>query len=189
MTPRRIHKTAADKENVLDRELRKHVRQTDPLLPTPDEALEVALMLQAGVEPRQALGYFFDSPSEADIAYDHWLRHRRVQDAFTTLNKGEWQKLSPEERIELALKKHYAEMAYFLWTHHYAELAGKELDKADTCRSALEQKLAGTAGQTPLQRYWDDFVRQTKESKARADRDKDTTAVLTEIVDGPPDPQ
>ena len=182
----RVKKTALDKENQLEETLRAQVARADSLLPKPDEAMELALMLQAGVEPRQALGYFFDSSSEADIAYAHWLPHRRLQEAFTKLNKGEWQKLSPEERIELALNKHYAEMAYFLWTHHFAELAGKELDKADVCRDVLEKKLAGTAGQTPLQRFWDDFVKQTKELKARP---KSTDELLGEVMDGPPDPQ
>jgi hypothetical protein len=57
-----------------------------------------------------------------------------------------WQEMSLQERIQYAIDKHYAEMAYFLYSRNYADLQGAEKAKADTCRMTLEAKLAGMAG-------------------------------------------
>jgi hypothetical protein len=66
--------------------------------------------------------------------------------------------MSAEERIRFAIDKHYNEMAYFLYSHNYGELSGPDKAKADTCRQALEAKLAGTAGKfTPLDEFWNDM--------------------------------
>ena len=50
-------------------------------------------------------------------------------------------------------------MAYFLYSRNYAELAGQEKQKADTCRTALEAKLAGTSGKlSAVETFWADVV-------------------------------
>jgi len=164
--------------------IRRSLLAPDPLSPLPKQAEELALMLQTGVEPFQALAYFFDTAQEVDVAHEHWIGHRLVHEAFARFNKGEWQHLSTSERIELSLNKHYAEMAYFLWTHHYAEVWGKEAEKANTCRTALEAKLAGTAGLSPLERFWQDFVAADKVRTP-----PDTTETLLEGLDPPDTPQ
>ena len=67
--------------------------------------------------------------------------------------------MTDEQRLETAIKKHYNEMAYFLWTVNYVECSGNDKIKADTCRSALEVKLAGMAGQeSPLSRFYHDML-------------------------------
>ena len=76
-----------------------------------------------------------------------WPRSSGVLKELQHLMGGlPWQEMRPEDRLRLALDKHYAEMAYFLWTHNYADLSGGDKQKADTCRAALEQRLAGTSG-------------------------------------------
>src|SRR3970040_607685 len=114
----RIKTTKAD----IEREIRREALAPDPRTPMPGQAEELVLILQAGVDPKRALAYFFGSIEEVEIAYANWLGHRVVQEAFARLNKGEWQHLSADERIELALKKHYAQMAFYLWTHHYGQV-------------------------------------------------------------------
>jgi hypothetical protein len=51
-----------------------------------------------------------------------------------------------EEKIKTATDNHYAQLAYFLFSHNYSDLGTTDKAKADTARQALEAKLAGTAG-------------------------------------------
>ena len=58
-------------------------------------------------------------------------------------------------------RKHYNEMAYFLWTTNYASCDGAAKLKADTCRSAIEAKVAGMAGkESPLAAFYHDLLQR-----------------------------
>lgn len=165
-----IRPTKKDRKRESEKRLMERVTQEvvgpDPLTPMPEQAFEFVLMLETGLNAATALSYFFDDPSTIEIALIHWPGHRAVLKAFERIHSKPWQQLDPSERIEMALKKHYSEMAYYLWTHHYGETWGREAEKADKCRLALEQRLAGTAGLSPLEKFWKDWTRVQAEEKA-----------------------
>ena len=128
------------------------------LAPTPEQAYQFALMLQAGMPASDAIRYFFEAPDQKAMC-DRWLASRELAKAVRTLQRDKgWQEMSTEERIQLAVDKNYNEMAYFLYAHNYSELAGAERAKADICRQALEARIAGTAGKLDaITRFWDDI--------------------------------
>lgn len=125
--------------------------------PTRAEAHELALMLAAGLPGEEAVVYFFELPEDAIAARKDWLASHELAAAIETLQGKKWQAMSSDERIQLAIDKHYNELAYFLYSRNYVTLTGADKAKADTCRVALEVKLAGMAGKgDPLTRFWDD---------------------------------
>jgi hypothetical protein len=140
-------------------------------LPDAGAARQFALMIQTGVPAADAMRYFLPDGESADPkllqqAGERWLRDPAVRAAQVALNKGEWSDLTPEDRIKLALEKHYNEMAYFLYTTNYGELDGPRKSKADSCRDSLERKLAGMSGKMDaLTRFYEDMI-----VKARAER-------------------
>lgn len=127
---------------------------------TSDIARQYALMLGAGLPALEAIQYFYPDPlepGEAQRLVREWARTREVQDAINLLQGKSWQAMSSDERIRFAIDKHYNELAYFLYSHNYAELSGSEKQKADTCRAALEAKIAGMAGKMgAIEQFWSD---------------------------------
>lgn len=151
-------------------------------LPSKDEATQYALMVTGGIPPMEAIRYFF--PPEADegvikTAAKVWVRSEEVKRALLRLQHGKtWQGMSLPERISFTIEKHYSEMAYFLYSHNYSTLIGADKLKADTCRSALEAKLAGTAGKmSPLEQFWED-VRSGKLVLGGTSKGSSTPVVL-----------
>ena len=127
------------------------------------EAREFALMILAGAPVADIVPYFWPDPMDEQtlIACEElWPQQPEVQTAIEQLAGGEpWHKLSDEARWELALKKHYSELAYILWTTNYAEAEGPARTKADTCRTAIEAKGAGMAGRdSPLAQFYHDLL-------------------------------
>jgi hypothetical protein len=115
-----------------------------------DNALQFAVMLQAGLPAREAILYFAESEDPAEIAAQcqRWLRSRAVRAAMATLMKKPWQNMSLDERCRYALDQHYGQLAYLLHSQHYAEADPAHKAKLDTARTAIETKLAGMAGKT-----------------------------------------
>jgi hypothetical protein len=132
-------------------------------------AYQFALMLQAGMPPEDIIAYFLPDaePGHKATVLSNWLRSRQLQEAVKDIQGKEWQLMSNEERIQRALDKHYAELAYFLYTHNYSAVAGLDKTKADTARSVLETKLAGLAGKTnAIDRWWEEMkAKSDAESK------------------------
>lgn len=129
-------------------------------MPTKEQALQFAIMLQAGLPASEAVLYFTDSddPRELNEMLGLWLRSRVVKSAITELQGKSWADMSLDERIKRALDHHYNTLAYFLHSNHYAEVGEKDKAKLDTARNALEAKMAGTAGKgDALSRFFDDI--------------------------------
>ena len=120
---------------------------------TREIADQVALILGSGMPLAEAVRYFIDPETLADQPElvrqltDRWATNKLLADAVTRVQGKSWNLMSLEERINLAINKHYCEMAYYLYSRNYTELEGAARLKADVCRDALEKKLAGTAGQ------------------------------------------
>ncbi len=140
------------------------------VLPTTEQAKQFALMLATGVPATDALRYFLPEDVHEDVVKElapRWLRCAAVRDAQVVLNGAEWSVLSPQARIEKALEKHYSEMAYFLFTTNYGDLDGAKKSKADSCRNALEAKLAGMQGQmNELARFYMDQLEKANATAA-----------------------
>lgn len=113
--------------------------------PSEEQALEFAKLLRAGVPQPDALCYVLGSvePGVIEMALPRWMRARRVVDALATLNGGRWPSLEPDARLDIALDKHYAEMAHYLYTHDYETADGPTLKKLDTARASLETLRTG----------------------------------------------
>ena len=127
------------------------------------EADQFALMMLSGAPIGDAVRYFLDDNAPEEVildAADTWPGQDEVLVAVQKYTGGQaWHKMSDQQRLATALKKHYNEMAYFLWSTNYADTDGKERLKADTCRQALEVKVAGLSGQdSPLARFYNDML-------------------------------
>ena len=127
------------------------------------EAQQFALLLMAGVSPASAATYFLPSKVQDEAlqeAAQTWCHQREVMKHVEAMSGGPWEKLTKEQRLQVALDKMYAEMAFFLWSHSYGDLQGLDRQKADTCRAALEAKLAGTAGKgNAIERFYEDLLK------------------------------
>lgn len=114
--------------------------------PTEQQAYEFAKLLRSGVPQPDALAYILGPGLDSHTTHSVlglWLRSAAVRDALAVLNGGAWPALAPEARLDVALDKHYAEMAYFLYTHDFDQATGPELRKLDTAREALELQRTG----------------------------------------------
>lgn len=126
----------------------------------PTLASQFAVMLASGMPPSDIIPYFLPTESDEERAFTlkKWLHSRELNRAVKALQGKGWEQMSVEERMRYAVDKHYSEMAYFLYRHNYAELSGPDKQKADTCRAAIEARLAGMAGKVDtLTQFFDDL--------------------------------
>lgn len=147
--------------------------RVDPPSLTADTAYEFVKLLHSGLDAPHALAYLAPAyiaslagkRAEFNTLVVQWARSPLVLDATTKLNGGAWHKLEPDDRLRIALDKHYAELAYFLYTHDFAIVDGQDLKKATDAREALAKKLEGNDGPgTPT----DAFIKILMEQGAKA---------------------
>lgn len=134
--------------------------QVYTLSPSVEQAAELAMMITAGMPSVEAIRYFCSDPDAGLVRHVHdaWMKHENVAQAILKLQGKSWHKMSKDERLQWAKDKAYAEMAYYLYSHNYSELTGNELLKYDSCRKAIETKLAGLEGQNDGQRFWNELL-------------------------------
>jgi hypothetical protein len=131
--------------------------------PTPELALQFAIMVNAGLPPSEAILYFSASEDPRELAEmtRAWQRSREVRRAMASLMQRSWTDMSLQERCQAALDQHYTQLAYLLYSSHYAEAQQADKTKLDTARQAIEAKLAGTAGKgDALSQFFDDIRAQ-----------------------------
>jgi hypothetical protein len=139
---------------------------------TKTESEQFAMMVLSGVPVLEAVQYFCDQETSAETVEScriHWPVQESVLSAVRRLNGGDvWHQMTDEKRMDTSLKKHYNEMAYFLYSTNYMDLEGSAKTKADTCRSAIEAKVAGMAGkESPLAAFYHDLLeRYEQQGKA-----------------------
>lgn len=120
----------------------KQIQTRRPEL-TKDTAEQFVRVLAAGVPAADALVYFAPehfaaiTPEQIATWQRDWLTAHIVIRAFNSLNGGAWETLDKDRRLELAVDKTLAELAYFLYTHNYQECYGIELTKHDAARKDL----------------------------------------------------
>lgn len=117
-------------------------------LPTDEQAHEFAVMILSGLPASHAILYFINEESAEAIGAwaQRWIGSRAVSKAFTALRKIRWQDASMQQRMDMALERHYNQLAYLLDAHNYVEASAAEKSKLDDARKAIEAKNAGTAG-------------------------------------------
>jgi hypothetical protein len=128
--------------------------------PSEEQAMQFAIMLQAGLPASEAIIYFADTqdPAELAMVLKVWTQSTAVKRAMAKLMRKPWQELTLVERMETALDQHYNSLAYLLFSVNYIEATATDKQKLDTARQALEQKLAGTAGKaSPLDQFFADL--------------------------------
>jgi hypothetical protein len=134
-----------------------------------DNALQFAVMLQAGLPPGQAILYFADTDDPHELARQvhKWMNSRLVKRAMASLMKRPWQEMTLDERCRTALDQHYSQLAYLLHSEHYGEVSPADKAKLDTARQAIEAKLAGMAGK---QDALSQFLLDLKDGKLKVAR-------------------
>jgi|TARA_R100001086_G_scaffold199110_2_gene115380 hypothetical protein len=140
---------------------------------TQAEAQQFAQIVLSGAPIPEAVRYFWDVTLTEDQAarYEQaWPRQPEVVAAVEAQSGGApWHLLTDGVRWERALQKHYNELAYFLWTTNYAECVGAEKIKADTCRAAMEAKVAGMAGrESPLATFYHELLARSEQAETVA---------------------
>jgi hypothetical protein len=133
--------------------------------PSKEEALQFAIMLQAGLPASDAIRYFTDSqdPKELALLLDKWLHSKAVASAQVTLLGKAWQEMTLDEQCKAGLDYAYAGMAYCLFSRNYSEMGTTDQAKYNAARIALESKIAGMAGKgDPLSQFLADFVAKQK---------------------------
>lgn len=128
--------------------------------PTVEQATQFCLILQAGCPSSEAIKYFVEScdPAELGKTLARWKRSRTVQAAWTKIHGKAWVDMSLEEKMRTGLDMTYAGLAFVLYNNNYTEAGPAEKSKLDTARTAIEAKLAGTAGsQDPMSRFLADL--------------------------------
>ena len=138
---------------------------------TQQEAEQFVMMVLSGAPVSEVVRYFWDEPlsDEELLVYEEaWPSQPEVLVVMERMTGGTWHRMSDEKRLDASLAKHYNEMAYFLWTTNYASSAGADKLKADTCRQAIEAKVAGMAGrESPLAQFYHDLLsRYEQQGKA-----------------------
>lgn len=151
---------------------------TPPL--TPDSARDFAKLLAAGVSASEAIRFVHPSlyatatPAQRRRWASVWTNDALLLDAINLLRGGAWQDLDKDARLSVALDKHLAELAYFLYTHDYAKLEGDALRKADAAAERLMEYLAESDGAPST--AWQAFVQALMD---KVDRASDESTVNT----------
>ncbi len=120
--------------------------------------------LSAGLPAATAFAYCapdVSDPRHASTALAKWLNDPLLVLAVNALNGGEWHELEPDRRLEVALDKHFAELAYYLWSHNFAVSDGAELAKLIEARKAITEKMkldSGEGEDTPFVKAMRDLV-------------------------------
>lgn len=121
-------------------------RAAEPKL-TAKTAADFAQLLHCGIPAQEALQRLDDTywqacDEPARVEWERkWMRSRPVIAAQRSLHGGDWENLDADERLSLAIKKHFAELAYFLIRNNFAALEGAELAKANIARTSILEML------------------------------------------------
>lgn len=135
---------------------RSDVEGTAKLTRRPDltalGAAQFVQMLHAGIPADKALCYFsvdyYESCTKDQIKrwLTEWCNDPLLVQATTEFTKGEWHTLDADSRLQLALDKHLAELAYLLYTTDYRTADPVDVRKLDTAREAIAAQLKELAG-------------------------------------------
>lgn len=129
-------------------------------------ASQFARLLASGAPADVALSYLAPGYYQRCSAHARadWLREvagsTLVVDAQTALNGADWPSLSAERRLQIALDKHLAERAFFLYTHSYEDAEANELRKLEASAAILLDYLSDDDADddTPYKRFVRDFM-------------------------------
>lgn len=129
-------------------------------MPSKEQALQFAIMLQAGLPASDAIRFFVESEDPRELAevMGRWLRSKALADAQVTLLGKSWQEMTLDEQVKTSLDYSHAGMAYFLFSRNYSEMGQSDQAKYNAARAALEARQAGTLGKSdPLSRFLEEF--------------------------------
>lgn len=143
-------------------------RATGDLAPLDDSTADLlARFLHAGVHCAEALKYLRPGITDETIREElaaKWIGTTVLLDAVERLNGGAWPDLPADRRLEIALDRHYAELAYFLLTHNYTEADGLDYKKVVDARTAIALRIAGQEGKGDA---FDEFMRAIQDGKVQ----------------------
>lgn len=144
---------------------------------TSDLALVFAKLLSVGCPPIRATLYCAPQLNETDAGRDtakkvarQWAADVQVLEAITSINGGKWHELPAEKRYQLALEKHNAEWAFFLWTTNVNDVEHREgLEKLKQGRDVLKSLLGQQIDESdPMQAFARFAIELTKNAQAVA---------------------
>lgn len=137
----------------------------EPVL-TAEYAYEFIKLLHAGIPKDSILSYFSPdhfaatNTKERDAWLARWANSPLMARASADFNKGRWQDLDKDSRLSLALDKHMAELAYFLYTANYDRAEGYTFKKVVDARTAIMEYVKESDGDadTPFMRAMRDLL-------------------------------
>ncbi len=156
-------------------------------LPSEWEAEQFVLLILGGMPPMDALAQLVADLSSWDPLAAHellgkWSNSATVKTEMVKQMGIPWHKMTLEQRMAFSISKHYNEMSYYLFSNNYSTLDGPAKAKADTCRTAIETKLAGNAGKmTPME----EFLKEIKGMKGGFASPKTTFPMAPPLPDEP----
>lgn len=156
ITRRRLSGKRVQRPKIREEEKRrerydKRLANQQPTL-TAESAYEIAKLLAAGCPIGVACAFVwpkYDASlvgySDDDVVRARWhenvARDRLTLDAVTKLNGAEWQNLPKEERLQIALDKHFAECAFVLYTNNYSTAENDVKRTMDVAAERLMRKI------------------------------------------------
>lgn len=131
--------------------------------PSKEQAFQFATMLRAGLPAEQAIVYFLSPEQQTDpllvgLTLQKWTSSPLVAAESARLEGKEWTSMTQDEMLNAAIGQHYRSLAWFLYSNNYTSANQVEKSKLDSARSAVESKLAGTAGKlNALDQFYQDI--------------------------------
>ena len=118
---------------------------------TPAIACIYAKMLSIGCPPIRAVLYVYPALIEtqkgrdvAKLTATRWMHDVLVLDAINNINGGAFHELDQQTRFRLALTKHLAEKAFYLYTTNFNDVENREgLDKMKMAAESMKIELGG----------------------------------------------
>lgn len=148
---RRAKKTRYDKLKAERAQMKADLALVTPPTLTEAVAGDFVRLLGAGLPPLEALAYFtegyaaFSDDRKAEWLAS-WLSDPLMGAAVEAWNHGAWDRLSEDQRVEVALAHATNQMAHFLYTRPYHEVNGADLGKWTEARKALQARTDAKTG-------------------------------------------
>jgi len=134
---------------------------------TPDTAGQFARLTRAGLSASEAMGYLAPESVPEDRARWGWAwsQSPEVDRARARLDGSPWDQLPAGEQRRIALEKHLAELARFLYCEDYAAAGTLTFKKLVNARQAINDRLV----HAPVRSPFDEFLKDLKEGRFARD--------------------
>jgi hypothetical protein len=137
--------------------------------PTENEAKRFAKLFHSGTPAVAVMLQMYDfndhdMQDACDMA-DSWLCHPQILNELLELDGGNlYEDLSIPEQATRSVAKSHRERAWYLWTHHFAEVDGSEKARYKDAYESLTKWYppTGEGAGDPVEQFWKSFGPELK---------------------------